>query len=135
MDTTSTNPKTELLLGAGLDVLHFESREWQETIAFWKDEIRFFVNLLKKTKSTDEARQAYGNLLKEQDKIHASLFDFLADDIIEHEKFLSRLEKSEKGISDGNYREKHRQLKARMEVFSNDFKAFKKMVFDYAKNN
>ncbi len=34
MKTTTSNPKTDLLLGAGLNVLHQESREWQETIAF-----------------------------------------------------------------------------------------------------
>ncbi len=38
MNATKINPKTELLLGAGLDVLHFESREWLDSIAFWKDD-------------------------------------------------------------------------------------------------
>ena len=42
MNTVTSNPKTEFSLGAGLDVLHFESREWLDTIDFWKDEIRFF---------------------------------------------------------------------------------------------
>jgi hypothetical protein len=72
MNTTSANPKTELLLGAGLNVLHQESHEWQETLAFWKDEIRFFANLLNKK---DIKESEYGKMLKNLDKIHENLFD------------------------------------------------------------
>jgi len=130
MKTTSVNPKTELQLGAGLNVLHQESHEWQETIAFWKDETRFFADLInrKEIKETE-----YGKMLKNLDTVHENLFDYLAHDIIAHEKLLARLEKGEKGISDGNYRDQHRKLNKRMEVFSKDFKEFKKMVFGYVK--
>jgi hypothetical protein len=57
----------------------------------------------------------------------------LSDDIIAHEKLLARLIKGEKGLSDGNYRDQHRKLNERMDVFSKDFKELKKMVFDYVK--
>ena len=130
MNTTTSNPKAELLLGAGLDVLHQESREWQETIAFWKDETKFFANLLRKKETS---ASDYGKMLRNLDKIHENLFDYLADDIVDHERLLSRLEKGEKGLSDGDYREKHRGLKERIDLFTNDFKEFKKMVFGYAK--
>tara|TARA_R110002033_G_scaffold166331_1_gene204862 strand:- start:87607 stop:88005 length:399 start_codon:yes stop_codon:yes gene_type:complete len=130
MKTKIANPKKELLIGAGLDVLHQESREWQETIAFWKDETKFFADLLAKKESKESE---YGKMLKNIDKIHANLFDYLANDIVSHEKFLSRLEKGEKGLSDENYREQHRKLNERMELFSEDFKDFKRMVFGYAK--
>ena len=72
-------------------------------------------------------------MLQNLDKIHENLFDYLADDIIDHEQLLSRLVKGEKGLSDGQYREKHRTLKQRMDLFTKDFKEFKKMVFGYAK--
>ncbi len=130
MNTTSANPKTELLLGAGLNVLHQESHEWQETIAFWKDEIRFFANLLNKK---DLKESEYGKMLKNLDTIHENLFDYLSDDIIAHEKLLARLIKGEKGLSDGNYRDQHRKLNERMDVFSKDFKELKKMVFGHVK--
>jgi hypothetical protein len=42
MSTIISNPKSILLLSAGLDVLHFESKEWLDTLNFWKDEARFF---------------------------------------------------------------------------------------------
>ena len=130
MNTTTSNPKAELLLGAGLDVLHQESREWQETIAFWKDETKFFANLLRKKETS---ASDYGKMLRNLDKIHENLFDYLADDIVDNERLLSRLEKGEKGLADGDYREKHRGLKERIDLFTNDFKEFKKMVFGYAK--
>ena len=115
MKTTTSNPKTDYLLGAGLDVLHQESKEWQETVAFWKDETKFFANLLhKKEPKVSE----YGKMLQNLDKIHQNLFDYLADDIVEHERLLSRLQKGEKGLSDGDYREKHRVLKNRMDLFA-----------------
>lgn len=130
MKTKTKDPKKELLLGAGLDVLHQESREWQETIAFWKDETKFFADrLAQKMARVSE----YGKMLKNLDEIHKNLFDYLSDDIIDHEKFLSRLDKGEKGLSDGNYREQHSKLGERMELFAQDFKDFKRMVFGYAK--
>lgn len=130
MKTITSNPKTKLLLGAGLDVLHQESREWLETIAFWKDETKFFADLLQQKEAKESE---YGKLLQNLDKIHENLFDYLADDIMGHEQLLSRLHKGEKGLSDGDYREKHRRLGQRIAVFTNDFREFKKMVFGYAK--
>ncbi|MGK0493992.1 MAG: hypothetical protein ACJAU2_000368 [Maribacter sp.] len=94
-----------LLLGAGLNVLHQERREWQETIAFRKDETKFFTDLLRR-KETKES---------------------------EYERLLSRLIQGEKGLSDGKYREKHRKLGERIALFTNDFREFKKMFFGYAK--
>ena len=130
MKTKIANPKKELLLGAGLNILHQESQEWLDTVAFWKHEIIFFSELLteKETKESD-----YGRILKNLDKIHENLFDYLTHDIINHEKFLSRLVKGESGISDENYREQHRKLNEQMELFGQNFKDFKMMVFGYIK--
>lgn len=134
MNATTTNPKTELLLGAGLDVLHFESKEWLSDIAFYKDETRFFADLLKKKKTNDAAQSAYSEILQDLDDVHIELFDSLSEDIMEHERVLSRLEAGEKGLSDSDYRDKHRQLKKRLETFTSNFREFKKMVFGYTKN-
>ena len=43
---TLTSPKSEYLLEAGLDVLHFESREWLSDLKFQKSELDFFLKLL-----------------------------------------------------------------------------------------
>lgn len=134
MTKTITNPKENLLLGAGLNVLHFESREWIDTLNFWKDEIKFFDHLLKKKVSADSSKQEYATLLKNLDKIHYALFNDFEADIVAHEKMLSKLEKGEKGLSDSEYREKHRRLMGRMDTFKSDFNQFKKIVFDYVKS-
>lgn len=127
------NHQKALLLGIGLDRLHPESREWLQTIAFWKDETRFFRDLLENKKKSMGNLSEYGNILEDLDRVHADLFDYLADDISEHEIFLFKLLKAEKGIADAEYREKHQKLKSRMDIFERDFRAFKRMVFGYVK--
>jgi hypothetical protein len=134
METKKINPKTELLLGAGLNVLHFESQEWLETIHFWKDEVKFFEDLLNKKEPKNGSKENFSNMLKTLDQIHADLYKDLEDDIIDHEKLLSRIEKSEKGLSDSYYREKHRKIEQRMETFTRDFLSFKRIIFNYVKN-
>jgi hypothetical protein len=133
MNTIKTNLKKELLLGAGLNVLHFESKEWLDTIQYWKDEITFFNNILKKNEISKENKPEYEKMLKNLDKIHTDLYDDIEDSIIEHEKLLTRIEHSEKGISDYDYREKHRHISSRIDTFTKDFKTFKKTIFEYTK--
>ena len=87
-----SNPKMQFLLGAGLDVLHFESIEWLNSIAFWKHEVKFFDNLLKNKNSLENNNNPeYIKMLKDLDKIYTDLFDDLEDRIVEHEKLLSRI--------------------------------------------
>jgi hypothetical protein len=133
MKTLILNPKEQFLLGAGLDVLHFESREWLNTIAFWKDEVKFFGDLLKRKESSKKSNPDFEKMLNNLDKIHVDLFEDLEDSIREHEQLLSRIERKEKGLSDYDYREKHKRIKNRIAVFESDFKSFKKIVFDYVK--
>jgi hypothetical protein len=129
MDMES-NDKKEVLLGEGLNALHRESREWLNTVAFWKDEARFFKDLLDKEKVN---ASDYGQMLQYLDKIHETLFDYLAEDIVAHESLLSRLIEGKKGLADQDYREKHTILRGQMDLFTKDFIEFKKMVFGYTK--
>ncbi len=130
MNTKTSNQNTDILLGVGLDILHRESTEWLDTIAFWKDETKFFADLLHKKEGRE---MEYGKMLSHLDKIHENLFDYLVDDIISHEKLLARLEKGEKGLADADYRDSHKNLKKCMELFTSDFREFNKMVFGYVK--
>ena len=133
MNTVTSNPKTEFLLGAGLDVLHFESREWLDTIDFWKDEVRFFNDLLKKKEASEKNNSEYESMLKNLDQVHSDLFNDLRESVVKHEQLLSNIELSKKGLSDNDYRDKHTQLLSRINTFTKDFKTFKKVVFDYSK--
>ncbi|MCF4101388.1 hypothetical protein L1I30_06905 [Gillisia sp. M10.2A] len=135
MNTEILNLKRAFLLEAGLNVLHFESKEWLDTIAFWKDEIKFFDNLLKKTSPKDERKIDTKKMLEDLDGIHSNLFKSMHEDIIAHEKQLSQLEKGAKGIADAAYRERHRELSARMDDFKSNFFIFKKIVFQYVKDS
>ena len=85
MNTLIANPKAQYLLGAGLDVLHFESREWLDTLDFYTDEVRFFENLLNKKEASKNNNPEYEKMLKDLDKIHKDLFDDLKESIIKHE--------------------------------------------------
>ncbi|MCM4153435.1 hypothetical protein DHD05_17720 [Arenibacter sp. N53] len=130
MNAKSSGSNKSKILVEALDVLHQESREWMNTIAFWKDESKFFTDLLDREQIN---ASEYGQMLQYLDKIHETLFDYLAEDIVAHEKELSHLLSAEKGESDKAYREKHATLKEQMDLFTNDFREFKKMVFGYAK--
>ncbi|OMP31498.1 hypothetical protein [Mangrovimonas sp. DI 80] len=134
METTHTNPKTELLLGAGLNVLHFESKEWLENLAFWKDETRFFEDLLSKKTPITEQQKEHADMLRELDQIHKDLFEDFQQVIMKHERKLSKIENGDQQISDSNFREEHRKIKERITTFENNFRSFKKIVFSFAKS-
>jgi hypothetical protein len=133
METKLLYSKKQYLLGAGLDVLHFESREWLETIAFWKDEVKFFDHLLRKKEVSENKNLEYEKMLMNLDEIHIDLFQDLENSIVEHEQLLSRIELGEKGLSDNDYREKHSVILSRINTFTKSFKSFKRIVFEYAK--
>ncbi len=130
MEPKTKKPKTEPLIGASLEMLHRESRSWQDTVAFWKDETQFFANLLANKRAENSE---YGRVLQNMDKVHETLFEYLAEDIVEHGENLAELMKGEKRFSDNEFREHHRKLRHRMEVFTKDFNDFKRMVFGYAR--
>ncbi|MFT5753586.1 MAG: hypothetical protein ACI9FW_000556 [Flavobacterium sp.] len=134
MNTEILNPKKRLLLESSLIVLHFETQEWLETIAFWKDETKFFMNLLNKKLIPDNDEKNISKVLENLDSLYSDLIKNLEIDIILHEKTLSKLEKGEKGISDKDYRIKHLQLMTRMDTFKNDFNKFKKTIFEFSKD-
>ena len=133
MRNESLNPKSSYLLEAALHVLHFESQEWIDTIAFWKDEIKFFDNLLKEKQSKEERSIELKKIFDDLESIHKQLFHYIEMDIIAHEKLLSEILKGKKGMGDAEYRDKHRRLQFLMEAFANEFKTFKLTIFSAVK--
>ncbi|WP_405266822.1 hypothetical protein [Cellulophaga sp. Ld12] len=124
------NHKNVLLLGASLEVLHQESKEWLETISFWSYEAQFFKNLLKQVK-TNETR--YQQMLQTLDTIYNQLFKFLKKDIVAHEKNLAQLQELTIGLSDTDYRDEHKKLSESMSLLTQDFKELKMTIFDFVK--
>lgn len=133
MNTKKLVSRTDYLLPRGLDELHDQSREWLDTLAFWKDETRFFASLLKRHQYDVPKTQGYSGLLANMERLHTLLYDYLTEEIKAHERLLSRIEKGEEGLADFDYRDQHRKLRNKMRVFETDFRDFKKMVFGYAR--
>jgi hypothetical protein len=133
MDTLKLNPKAQYLLGAALDVLHYENTEWLHTIAFWKDEIRFFENLLKSKEASEKNHADYEKMLRNLDSIYKDLFKDLEESVVQHEKLLSEIDQGLNGISDANYREQHQHILLKIDSFTTNFNIFKKIVFNYVK--
>ena len=133
MSTKKLAATSDYLLPQSLEGLHYESRMWLETIAFWKDETRFFASMLKKQHQEVPEGADYSEMLRNLDRLHEMLYEYLADEILEHERLLSDIEKGTEGLADHAYREQHRQLREKMDVFTRDFRKFKMMIFGYAK--
>jgi len=134
--STKNLPNTyDYLLPESLEGLHRESMEWLQTVAFWQDETRFFTSLLKDVKIANPKGMDPSDMLRDLDRLHQMLFEYLAEEIREHEHLLSRIEKGAKGIADEKYRDTHRSLKEKMTRFTADFRAFKTLVFSYAKDS
>jgi hypothetical protein len=116
-----------------LEGLHRESTEWLQTVAFWQDETRFFTSLLKDSRVVDSDEMDVAEMLRNLDGLHNMLFEYLADEIREHEQLLSRIVKGTRGLADAKYRDAHWSLKEKMVRFTRDFRKFKSVVFSYAK--
>lgn len=114
-------------------MLHHESTEWLETIAFWKDEMRFFDKLLHLSDPLVSDLKTQREMLESLERIQGLILDQLEKEVTEHEKYLAKLERNKDG-ADWDYREKHRRLKEEMEALDTDFKDFKKVVFSYVKS-
>ena len=134
--STKNLPYTfDYLLPESLEGLHRESVEWLQTVAFWQDETRFFRSLLEGAQIAKPKGMDPSEMLRDLERLHQMLFEYLAEEIREHEHLLSRIEKGAQGIADEKYRDTHRSLKEKMTRFTADFRAFKTLVFSYAKDS
>jgi hypothetical protein len=126
-----TSPKSTYLLEAGLEVLHEQSTEWLNEIAFWRDEAAFFYSLVvTKTKKSvpENLKEEFSKVEKELISVTADELDKLEESVTEHEKFLRYLvDCQEKDQTD--YRNKHKMLALSFEQFEKRFKSLKKNVF------
>lgn len=131
-----TSPKKIYLLEAGLEILHEQSIDWMNEIAFWRDETAFLYSLLvTKTLKSDPADT--NDQLK---KTENQLIDITGDElnelekkVKEHEKILSYLVQCQDN-EQGNYRETHQNLMQLMDSFHARIKELKKDIFKIVEN-
>lgn len=126
-----TTPKTAYLLEAGLEVLHAQSNEWLNEIAFWKDESAFLYTLIvKKTlKSVPvDSKAAIVKIEQELISITGGELDQLQKAVQHHDTFLNDLLESTY-LPESNYRKEHEQLTIKFNQFETRFKNLKAEVF------
>jgi hypothetical protein len=130
-----TSQKQLYLLDASLEILHEESREWLNEIAFWRDEATFLFNLIRK--KTNELVQVKAGTVSEKienelSRISAVELDKLHETVIAHERYLSKMIKDKMNDQE-TYRYKHHELASEFREFDKHFKVVKKEIFDIAK--
>ena len=129
---TLTSPKTEYLLQAGLEVLHEQSLEYLKEIDFMKVEITFFNKLLNRNAGKQFPTEQAAALGKRMIKFVGTLPE-LRKKIVEHERWLSDIIKTDTLGRQESYRVIHRDLTNQMNRCREGFMRLKKKVFSFAK--
>ncbi len=126
-------PSQEFVLEKGLEILHKESQEWSSDVAFWKDELRFFQKLLEfdalRTRDlTDKQKlERFQNLII---YYNGELLDEFNKKVRKHEKKLAALIKSSSS-DDVSFKEEHGELSSHLNSFRQEFRMYKKELFEY----
>ena len=131
-----TSPKAQYLLFAGVEVLHEQSIEWLNEIAFWRDETAFLYSLLVNKTLRFVPITAKNNI----ERVEAELItltggelDDLQQAVELHEKVLNNVVSGKHTADEQSYREQHYQLTLTFNKFETRFKFLKKEIFDLAK--
>lgn len=130
---TLESPKTQYLLMASLEVLHEQSREYLNEIDFMKMEISFFNKLLNKNAGKQFPGEQAAALGKRMIKFVSATLPVLRKKIMEHERWLSDILKTDTLGRQESYREIHRNLTKEMRMCRETFVRLKKKVFSFAK--
>lgn len=125
-----SNPKSDYLLEAGLDVLHSESKEWQSELELMSDELRFYRSLLKSKVINLEKEKQWEHLLENMDNLSQAITRELENDVRSHEKELAQL-LSNKSSEDARYRFHHRELRRKVDQLRQDVRTEKMLMFQF----
>ena len=125
-----SNPKSEYLLGASLETLHAESREWLSEINFWSEEMSCYYKLLHRNVSiltfpTTELAE----IEKEMIRINSEDLIKIKGQIEKHERELMDLMKNTSTAEEYEYRHKHRELLYEMYELRRIIRKFKEAIF------
>ena len=124
--------KRQYLLGASLETLHFETREWIEEVRFWFDELIIFGDMVNQKIAYDNVEN---QIHKELELYLSSLLDRLFNstlyELLKHEKYLSRVLSMNHTANEGAYRERHKTMAQNMIRLKKEIKEIKKRVFEF----
>jgi len=124
-------PTSNYLLEAPIEILHSQSLEWLEEIAFWNVEVEFFYKLLRQaadkhlpSMSTPQAFSVERHLIN----VSAQKLDELKMEAVNHEQSLA--DRMESIYPDESvYRSTHRVLSEKFHEFEQEFKEMKMAIF------
>lgn len=131
-----TSPKTTYLLDADIEILHEQSNEWLNEIAFWYDELSFLHSLvIKKTLKLVpvNAKNSIEKIENELIRLTGGELDRLKLTVETHEKLLGDILEKKGSTNEDTYREKHHQLINEFREFNDRLKLLKKDVFNLVK--
>ena len=131
---TIASPKTEYLLQASLEVLHEQSMECLDEIHFIKEEFAFFNKLLNKNAGKQFPSEQAAILGSELVSFNSTILSILHNKIIEHERWLADIIKTDTLGRQQSYREMHRELMEEMNACRKKFLQLKKKIFAFAKD-
>lgn len=130
------NPKAKYLLEAGLDILHFETKEWISEVRFYFDELKIFNHLIsQRIGSSTMEGQGHKTLYRNLDGMLQKLSKEMLHELKAHETYLSELLDAETKGHDLDYRSKHKMISEKMEVLKEAVRDLKKAIFEYIKSN
>lgn len=136
MGTQTLNKYNSDFSETSLESLHAYSLFWLNEIEFWKDEVAFFYQLLRK-KSEKHASDLKTEDAKRIEKhlIHTSVttLNDLERDVLSHERFLSRIMENPDS-SEKIFRDQHQRMYEKMSDFEREFRQLKKEIFNLAKD-
>jgi hypothetical protein len=125
------------MLEAGLEVLHEQSNEWLNEIAFWQDEIAFFYALIVKKTLKSVPIVAKNDIVEIENELTEMTtggeLDQLQKKVEQHECYLSNL-LDNKSENKELYRTKHKELTLEFDEFEKRLKSLKKEVFKLIKH-
>jgi hypothetical protein len=126
-----TNPKTSFLLEAGLDILHFESKEWFSELDLLDNELRFFTKLLKSKVFKLEKEKQWQHILENIDKLFVAVTQEMKQEVKAHEKELASMLLGKSNESDEQFRARHKLLQKKMTQLKNDALTQKMLLFRF----
>ncbi len=130
----TTTPTTDHLLEGTLEWLHKQTIEWISDVQFWREELKFFYHVLRKS----ELRMSYpmqqvAEMEKELVSISSKDLNELETSLQMHERKLKLILESVSSMNELQYRQDHKNILFTVQSFVEKVRMFKKSVFDLVK--
>lgn len=119
----------DYLLQQTVEDLHFENVQWLSKIDFWETELNFFYKILiksAKVDSNDSDDHIIEGLIKKYSHFQKASIRKLKEDVLEHERYLSKIDEKKTDLGYNGYKEKHALLEELVNDSGKKIKSLKK---------